>query len=212
VPSYVLAPQAQWPSQLRQGLDALQYITRKTGRNPGQVIIGGDSAGGNLVLAILSHLSHPYHHDHDQIGGSLLLLPPSISLAGPLGGAITMGPWVNFDKKWPSQERNKYKDMVTTIPTCDNSRFFLGDDQKRDNYTEPLRAPPTWWEGVMARRVLLMAGGDEIMLDPQKEFFDKFAVSYTLCDISLPCFWVYFWTNSTLVTFFSSLSMRTRRK
>ena len=43
--AYSLAPQAQYPRQLQQGVEMLRYALDELGRRPGNIIIGGDSAG-----------------------------------------------------------------------------------------------------------------------------------------------------------------------
>ena len=164
VVSYTLAPHGQYPCQLRQGLEALGYILRAGGRLPSDLVLGGDSAGANLVLGLLSHFSHP--NDEIYTGPSL---------TESLRGVILLGPWVSFDPDWPSVEKNKCKDCITVIPTTVNQKWFLGTREK-NNYNEPINAPFAWWRGVMARKILFIAGEDEIMVDSQRLFGERLAV------------------------------------
>jgi hypothetical protein len=62
---------------------------------------------------------------------------------------------------------------------------FLGN-QKHDNYNEPLRASAEWWKHVRSNQILFVAGGDEIMLDPQNGFMDTFAVRFSLSGAAWP--------------------------
>jgi acetyl esterase/lipase len=165
VVSYTLAPHGQYPCQLRQGLAALTYVLRAGGRLPSDIVIGGDSAGGNLVLGMLSHFSHP---------NSEVYTGPS--LQEPLRGAILLSPWVSFDRDWPSIVANRCKDLITVIPTTVNQKWFLGR-RERNNYNEPINAPFGWWRGVMAHKMLYLAGADEIMVDSQRLFGERLAVS-----------------------------------
>lgn len=160
VPPYTLAPHAKYPCQLREGLDALRYLVEVEGKEPGKIILGGDSAGGNLVLGILSHLSHPHPH-------------PSIP-AGPyihedLAGALLMGPWVSFDQTWPSIKRNVNRDCVSLVPSSVSAENWLGQ-KPLDKYNEPLRAPVDWWSNVKARQLLLVTGADDLMVDSHEAF------------------------------------------
>ncbi|OJJ57372.1 hypothetical protein ASPSYDRAFT_90664 [Aspergillus sydowii CBS 593.65] len=160
VPPYTLAPHAKYPCQLREGLDVLRYLVEVEGKEPGKIILGGDSAGGNLVLGILSHLSHP-HPD------------PSIP-AGPyihedLAGALLMGPWVSFDQTWPSIKRNINRDCVSLVPSSVSAENWLGQ-KPLDKYNEPLRAPVDWWSNVKARQLLLVTGADDLMVDSHEAF------------------------------------------
>ena len=61
-------------------------------------------------------------------------------------------------------------------PQFDQPEEFLGRREK-DNYTEPLNAPFDWWRGVMAQKMLYLAGEDEIMIDSQRLFGERLAVS-----------------------------------
>lgn len=58
-PHYRLAPEHLWPAGLNDARDALSWVSsniESLGGDPGQLVVGGDSAGGNLA-AILAHES-----------------------------------------------------------------------------------------------------------------------------------------------------------
>lgn len=55
---YTLAPECAYPGQLAQATAALRHVLKT--RHPSQVVIGGDSAGGNLTLAVLAHMQRPH--------------------------------------------------------------------------------------------------------------------------------------------------------
>ncbi|OJD32075.1 lipase thioesterase family protein [Diplodia corticola] len=57
---YDVAPFAAYPRQLGQAARLLNYVLRALRVPPRNVILGGDSAGGNLALALLSHVLHPH--------------------------------------------------------------------------------------------------------------------------------------------------------
>ncbi|KAE8376403.1 Alpha/Beta hydrolase protein [Aspergillus bertholletiae] len=158
VPSYSLAPHAQYPAQLIEGLDVLRYLTKVEGRSVGNIVLAGDSAGGNLVLGILSHLSHP-HPD----------IKVDFASDEPFAGALMLCPWVTFDQTWPSIKRNKTKDCVALTPSSICVGHWLGK-KAPDHYNEPLTAPSEWWRGAKARRMLLLSGQDDIMVDSHCAF------------------------------------------
>ncbi|KAF1831404.1 alpha/beta-hydrolase [Decorospora gaudefroyi] len=58
--AYTLAPEGTHPTQLREAVIVLSYLVTKTGRSPSEILISGDSAGGNLAIALLSHILHPH--------------------------------------------------------------------------------------------------------------------------------------------------------
>lgn len=69
-----------------------------------QVFIAGDSAGGNLALAVLSHLLH----SHPKLPNDL-----RFKMSTPLAGALLISPWVQFKaKEDASFQRNFYSDML----------------------------------------------------------------------------------------------------
>ncbi|KAL1633126.1 hypothetical protein SLS58_011217 [Diplodia intermedia] len=57
---YDVAPFAAYPRQLGQAAQLLNHVLRNLRVAPRNIILGGDSAGGNLTLALLSHILHPH--------------------------------------------------------------------------------------------------------------------------------------------------------
>jgi acetyl esterase/lipase len=159
-PRYTLTPHAVYPTQLRQAVEALRYIINETGRSPANVIVGGDSAGGNLASATLLHLSHP----HPEID--------SLELSAPLAGVFAYAPWVSFSTEWPSMKDNEWKDILTPALLTSWANSYRGS-KAADNWNEPFTAPTEWWADVKTERILILAGGDEILLSPIEEFAKK---------------------------------------
>lgn len=160
--TYTLTPHAVYPTQMKQAVEALRYILG-TGRNPSNIVIGGDSAGGNLTLAVLSHISHP----NDAI--------EPLELSGPLAGAFTIAPWVTFSQDYPSIKANASKDIISEdLATRWGSSYLAG--QEKDNYNQPLLAPAEWWKDIKASSLLVVAGSDEILLSCIEEFVEKLKV------------------------------------
>lgn len=170
-PRYTLTPRARYPTQLRQATEALRYILTDTGRSPSNVIVGGDSAGGNLAMATLLHLSHP----HPEI--------EPISLSAPLAGVFGFAPWVNFNRDWPSMTENAYKDIIPPSALEKWSSAYLNNGEG-DSWSEPSRAPAEWWKDVKTERILILAGADEILLSPIEAFAKKVKVC---CVAFVPC-------------------------
>ncbi|PGH17565.1 hypothetical protein AJ80_04743 [Polytolypa hystricis UAMH7299] len=158
--TYTLAPYAAYPTQTRQAVEALRYVIQETGRDPANVVIGGDSAGGNLTLGVLSHLSHP-HEAIDQL-----------DIPGPLAGSFLIAPWVSFSQGFPSFQKNANKDMLAPPYLARWSAAFLGG-KKGDNYSEPFLAPAEWWKDLKTKDMLVVAGGDEVFLGSVEQFVEK---------------------------------------
>ncbi|KDQ51427.1 hypothetical protein JAAARDRAFT_199076 [Jaapia argillacea MUCL 33604] len=53
---YRLAPQAPWPAPLLDAISAYAYLVDDCGFEPQNIMIGGDSAGGHLALALARYL------------------------------------------------------------------------------------------------------------------------------------------------------------
>ncbi|KAI5306465.1 hypothetical protein KEM56_000780 [Ascosphaera pollenicola] len=158
--TYGLSPMSTYPTQYIHGVGSLRYIVNETGRSPSNVALGGDSAGANMCLAILSHMNHP----HPAI--------EPLELAEPLAAVFLIAPWVSFDLTKPSMTTNLKKDFVT--PTCLKvwSDAFL-DGKESDNYSEAIKAPAKWWEGIKTRELLIATGKEDVLLSGIEEFTEK---------------------------------------
>lgn len=178
--SYTLTPNATYPTQLRQAVSALQYLVQTERRDPStvrytfmgnlydrqitdvlKIIVGGDSAGGNLASALLLHLAKP-HAD---------VVP--VELYTPLRGALLLSPWVSFNVNKPSMAENADTDYITAKSLKKAVATFLPPGGKPDAYTEPLSAPLEWWAIVREKIVqhfFIWAGGSEMLRDSIVEF------------------------------------------
>jgi acetyl esterase/lipase len=125
--------------------------------SPSNIIIAGDSAGGNLVLQVASQMLHPHPS-----------LPTAPVLQEPFGGALLISPWVEFSTDAPSYERNDKRDVMPA------STYRLFEDAVRPGITDETRqhlepgvAPRGWWNGLerVFSRVLVTAGEHEALID-----------------------------------------------
>jgi acetyl esterase/lipase len=169
--AYNLAPEAAYPSQLRQTVELFQYLTETLGRNPADIIIGGDSAGANLTLALLSHLAHP----HPEI--------PELKLNGKIHAALLISPWVSLTQHdTAAHKRNAERDVFDSRALSRWAAAFLNSTSPfaGDAYTEPIVASPEWWEPVadVVEEVLIWGGGNEILIDSIEAFAKKFSVGF----------------------------------
>jgi acetyl esterase/lipase len=161
---YKITPEAQYPEQLKQAASALHYLTESEGRSPSDILLGGDSAGGNLALALLSHTSHPHaaveplRHDRD------------------LRGTIILSPWVTFEQDSTSMRTNSQKDVVDAVALKTWSDSFM-NNAKNDYYTDPKSAPASWWDGLKVGDICLMAGRDELFVDDIEALAETMKVS-----------------------------------
>ncbi len=162
--TYTLTPHATYPTQFREAVEALRYVTQDLGRSPREVILVGDSAGANLCLALLSHLSHPS------------LDAPELAITEPLKAVVLLSPWLSFGHDWPSMTNNARKDIDAMEVTARWSEEYL-NGRPSNNYIEALEAPELWWKDALVEQTLVLAGGDEVLLDPIEGWVKKFSVS-----------------------------------
>jgi acetyl esterase/lipase len=156
-------PFGTYPVQFREGVEALDYVLNDLGRFPSDILLAGDSAGGNMCLAILSHLSHP---SPDL---------PEVKVDSKLKALVLVAPWVSFKTDWPSSYRNKHKDIVTAVAGGKWGQDYLGG-RPTSPYAEALEAPASWWEGAKVEQLLCVAGSDEMLIDPINKWVDKYKV------------------------------------
>lgn len=116
---YTLAPEARYPTQLAQAADALVYLL-KLGVRPCDLVIGGDSAGGNLASQIMSHLLHP-HPDAREIP-----LPHGERIAG----VFAVSPWVSARTNDRSMSDNAFIDMLSPGIMEKANHELLGNHEK----------------------------------------------------------------------------------
>ncbi|KAI9447585.1 hypothetical protein H4582DRAFT_2137212 [Lactarius indigo] len=117
---------------------------------PSNLILTGDSAGGNLALQTVAQLLHPHPS---------LPSPP----VGPLclGWLLLLSPWMEFRTDAPSYTRNAARDV---LPLC------MGDELRA--HPEPAFAAASgWWRGLgrVTEPVLVVAGEHEALLDRIEE-------------------------------------------
>ncbi|KAJ5169444.1 Alpha/beta hydrolase fold-3 [Penicillium coprophilum] len=170
--SYELVPQARWPRQLQQAVVVLQYAIQTLGKRPSDIVLQGDSAGGHLALALLSHLAHP----HPQVN------LPGFSVDEPLGGMMLLSPWVDFRTDHASSSKNANRDVISAKTLNSWAQVLLGQTVE-DQYNCPAKAPGGWWRDLPVSRIFVGAGGDEILLDPTKQMAEKMKAE--LPDVSI---------------------------
>lgn len=98
---YTLTPQARFPTQMCQAASALSHLLREGGVRPSQIVVGGDSAGGNLTVQLFSHLLHPYPRAE------------RIMLDEPLAGAFLVSPLVSQNMLTRSFVDGRPCDMIS---------------------------------------------------------------------------------------------------
>ena len=156
--AYSLVPESSYPYALAQATDALNSLLEQDDRDAASIIVGGDSAGGNLALSLLSHLLHPHPSS---------TVPRVTALKSPLNGALIISPWVEFDtEKRRSFHDKLYSDVSSPSALASWAPGILRDSRS-DEYIEPVKAGPKWWIGLerAVDNVLIWGGGGEVLID-----------------------------------------------
>lgn len=141
---YRLAPEAPCPAALEDAEAVYSWLVEDQHIDPGQLVVGGESAGGGLALALLSALKEK-------------------GRPGP-GAAFLFSPWTDLTMSGHSIESNAKKDAsVTGADLRWAADLFLNGQEARSALASPLFAdlsglPPT----------LVQVGSTEILLDDSK--------------------------------------------
>ena len=141
---YRLAPEHPAPAALEDAVAAYRHLLAE-GTSPGRIVIGGDSAGGNLVLITLLALR--------DAGDPL-----------PAAG-VAISPWVDLGCSGRSFETNAAFDFVGAVHCRLAATDYLAGMDPRHPEISPLYAdlaglPP----------LLVHAGAAEVLVDQVREF------------------------------------------
>jgi acetyl esterase/lipase len=146
-PDYPLIPENPYPAQLEYALLSYQWL-QKQGYSPKDIILMGDSAGGNMCIATLLKLR--------ETGAAM----PS--------SAVALCPWTDAGNSGESMTKNEPSDWVEKRMPDEWSKWFLQGRSPKDPLISPLYAdlrglPP----------IYVQAGGREILFDMIKEFYNR---------------------------------------
>jgi epsilon-lactone hydrolase len=144
---YSLTPEHRFPRQLEEALDAYRWLLDK-GINPNDLVVAGDSAGGNLALALLQRIR------------DLKLPLPSL--------AIAISPPTDFDTEHPSMLSNQDSDWIQKDMLVKWADWFCDPSERRNPLISPLLAdlrglPP----------IYIQAGTGEILFDSIQAFAEE---------------------------------------
>lgn len=157
---YDLAPGFKYPHQLRQAAAALNHLLR-TGIAPQDLLFGGDSAGGNLAVQLLYHISHP-------IPGF-----EPVQLRGrKIAGVFTVSPWVSGNTDTRSFHDNDGIDMLSTAIVRYTQRQVLSPEHSAVDATAahpalPLDGDRSWFGTIhgVTEALYVSCGGHEVFRD-----------------------------------------------
>lgn len=141
---YDLAPEHPYPQALRQVVAAYEYALTQS--NP--IVLLGDSAGGNLCLALLLHLDKP----HPMISPSYARPPGD---RGIVATCLT-SPWVDLRNESESYRKDTGMDCLDKSALDSWRDAYLGS-HPLDDYVCPVDCK-VGWKDILPSNTLLMSG------------------------------------------------------
>lgn len=157
---YSLSPGAKYPTQLRQAATALNYMMGK-GIDPQDMILGGDSAGGNLSVQLLRHLVYP-------VPG----VEPVVLGDRRVAGVFLVSPWVSGRTDTVSFRDNGSVDMLSASIVKDSGAHVLNP---MVNQAGPVEAHPAlpldgdlgWLQSIqrVTKSMYVTCGEQEVFRD-----------------------------------------------
>lgn len=148
LPDYRLAPEARFPNALNDVLEAWKYIIAKHPNH--EIVLAGDSAGGNLALALCIQLRDLH-----------LKMPTRVYLQSP---------WLDLTLTSLSHKKQDHRDpfLGTYFLERDFARHYVGNADRKDPFISPLFAdfkdlPPFY----------VQVGSKEVLLDDSREFIKR---------------------------------------
>ncbi|KAF4221441.1 hypothetical protein CNMCM8980_004688 [Aspergillus fumigatiaffinis] len=155
---YTLAPELKYPGQLAQAAAALRYLLQY--HDAAEITIAGDSAGGNLALGVLAHLRDPHPLVRPVFEG--------VQQEQKLRAALCISPRCANECSAASYTYNASKDIVSKASMeVFNSHW---KPVKEEVWATPLAGTKEFWGSVPAKKVLLLAGTDEVYVDDIRQF------------------------------------------
>jgi acetyl esterase/lipase len=143
---YRLSPEHRFPAQLEDALNAYRWLL-ENGTHPDQLVVAGDSAGGNLTLALL------------LAARDSQLPPPAL--------AIALSPPTDFETEYASMVSNQAFDWIDRRMLTHWADWFCGPSQRRDPLVSPL-----WADLRGLPPIYIQAGRAEILYDSIQAFAD----------------------------------------
>ncbi|ORZ03500.1 Alpha/Beta hydrolase protein [Syncephalastrum racemosum] len=121
---YGLSPEVTWPQPREQCEEAYRYLVQDLGIPNSKIVMGGDSAGGNLTAVTLLSLRKQLRQDNVVSFSSLPRLPLGLPAA-----AVLISPWVMLDATAPSYDTNFTKDCLPLLKGVRPSWYFSSFDK-----------------------------------------------------------------------------------
>ncbi|KAI0761786.1 alpha/beta-hydrolase [Trametes elegans] len=164
-------PANPFPAALLDAIAAYRYLVHDAGFEPQNVVLAGDSAGGNLVIAVVRHLLEnpdPSLPPPGRILSASAWLDMYMSRRGPRSSVVLNAPTDIFDEPPPGE-----------IFTWHVAVSLLGgmdvEEAKTNRYFSPVSLHVVPSDGLFKGfpETYVAAGGAERLLDDSKALVEK---------------------------------------
>ncbi|KAH7625353.1 Alpha/Beta hydrolase protein [Sordaria sp. MPI-SDFR-AT-0083] len=171
---YALAPEHPYPAQLMQAVATLRYLLTDMLLSPSDIVLAGDSAGGQLVGALLAHLAKPSPYapavrewrDGEDIFKAAVFISPWAFMQRP-------GDLFEADDKWDYLSRGqggRFQDLWD--PKLDDVWANLCGFSDDQDAQEEVWGRVFGRDGkrAMVEKTLVTVGTAEVLLDSCRRF------------------------------------------
>ncbi|GAA5976331.1 hypothetical protein JCM11641_005983 [Rhodosporidiobolus odoratus] len=157
---YRLSPETRYPGALLDAVSAYFYLTEELGIPASSIIVSGDSAGGNLVMALMLYLRD--------------------SGLPQVGGAVLLSPWLDLTASLSSWDENKDYDYLSApirSDTVSPVRLFMPPGKFDDLIATPYASPALTASLTSLPPLLVQSGGAELLRDEHALFAKRAAMA-----------------------------------
>ncbi|KAJ4483323.1 Alpha/Beta hydrolase protein [Lentinula aciculospora] len=156
-----LEAQNPFPAALLDALAGYVYLVKTVGLDPSDIIVEGDSAGGNLALALTRYLVEHQNSGFPSPPGAMILLSAwadlSLQVASP-------------NSSWLDNAKSDYIGLVDEDGLVRSARSFLGPHGLEVADTNPMISPSSANSAMKIHfkgfpRTFIAAGGAEVFYD-----------------------------------------------
>ena len=178
---YRTAPEFQYPVQLNEALDLWHDLIENQHYAPEHIILGGDSAGANLLLAMMLKL----RDNGEKLPLGAFCISAWADMTGSSGTFVSnYGKDIEFgDLKFPLMTEQKKRQLLES-----DIYSFIGDTERTDPYISPV-----FGEYHQFPPMMFTVGGDEMLLDDTLTIVNKLKKEKipVLCEVQPEMFHIY---------------------
>jgi len=165
LPEYRLAPEHPFPAAVEDSVNVYRALLRR-GYEAANIVVGGDSAGGGLTVAMLLSLRDA----GDPLPGAVILLSPWLDLSGQGESIITRAdrdPWFHAEH-------------LTTI-----ARLYYDEGELGNALVSPV-----FGDAAKFPQTLIQVGDDELLLSDSERFAENIRAGGGQVDVDV---WPHMW-------------------